>query len=440
MSIDTQAYLFVHFIGEERNPTDEQLYFALSRDGVHWRDLRPAGSPALTWLGGEKGVRDPHIVRDPRGGFHIVATDLSIYYRGGWGPNDGATTNGSTGLVIWDSPDLVHWSEPRLVDVASKIPDAGMAWAPEANWDPDRGQWIVFWSTKSNAESSADPLANELGDPTNVYYATTVDFRVFSDPVKWIDRKNVIIDSTMLRDDDGWWYRASKDSEITIERTRNPYATTYEVLRTDDPNEWSYVGTLTDIFGNGRYSMHYLEGPELFRYNDEDVKVVNGRTMPFGLMCDQYAESKGYLSFRAASLASHDPADWQRADDIDFGALKKRHGAILPITAAEYDAIETAFALKAARLPIRRNRSGAADGEDAGGRLLGGGRVEPDRLGVHALDGPRLGVGRMLGNGRIREDLLDMAVLGQRHVHGRRAAATPDNDVIARIVVLRREE
>lgn len=104
MSIDTQAYLFVHFIGEERNPTDEQLYFALSCDGMHWKDLRPAGSPALTWQGGEKGVRDPHIVRDPRGGFHIVATDLSIYYRGGWGPNDGTTTNGSTGLVIWDSP------------------------------------------------------------------------------------------------------------------------------------------------------------------------------------------------------------------------------------------------------------------------------------------------------------------------------------------------
>ena len=29
MSIDTQAYLFVHFIGEERNPTDEQLYLSL---------------------------------------------------------------------------------------------------------------------------------------------------------------------------------------------------------------------------------------------------------------------------------------------------------------------------------------------------------------------------------------------------------------------------
>ena len=34
----------------------------------------------------------------------------------------------------------------------------------------------------------------------------------------------------------------------------------------------------------------------------------------------------------------------RRADDIDFGRLKKRHGAILPITEAEYEAIEDTFA------------------------------------------------------------------------------------------------
>ena len=134
--------------------------------------------------------------------------------------------------------------------------------------------------------------------------------RTFSDPVKWIDRKNVIIDTTMLRDDDGWWYRASKDSEITIERTRNPYAVAREVLRTDDPNEWSFVGTLTDLLGNGRYSEHYLEGPELFVFNDDDVATVNGRPMRYGLMCDQYAEGKGYTPFRSADLGSHDPLDW----------------------------------------------------------------------------------------------------------------------------------
>lgn len=340
----TKAYLFVHFIGDEQAATDEQLYFALSYDGVHWKDLRAAGDPVLSWFGGERGTRDPHIARDPNGGFHIVATDLSIHYRGGWGPNDGATTNGSTGLVIWDSPDLVRWGEPRLVDVASKIPGAGMAWAPEANWDPDRAQWIVFWATSANEDAPGDSLTNELGSKTNMYYATTPDLRTFSDPVKWIDRKNDVIDSTMLRNDDGWWYRVSKDSEITIERTRNPYASTYEVVRTHDPRAWSFVGTLTDILGNGRYSWFYLEGPELFRYNDEDVKTVNGRPMPFGLMCDQFAEAKGYLPFRSADLSSRDPQDWAVADDIDFGTLKKRHGAILPITMTEAKAIEAHIA------------------------------------------------------------------------------------------------
>ena len=147
-----------------------------------------------------------------------------------------------------------------------------------------RWQQSPPWATKTNADapagSDAAALNNELGDPTNMYYATTADFRTFSDPVQWIDRKNVIIDTTMLRDDDGWWYRASKDSEITIERTRNPYAVAREVLRTDDPNEWSFVGTLTDLLGNGRYSEHYLEGPELFVFNDDDVVTVNPRRDP----------------------------------------------------------------------------------------------------------------------------------------------------------------
>ena len=340
----TSAYLFVHFIGDERKATDEQLYFALSRDGLHWKDLRQAGNPVLSWNNGEAGTRDPHIVRDPHAGFHIIATDLSIYHRGGWSGST-ATRDGSTGLVIWDSPDLIHWSEPRLVDVASAIPGAGMAWAPEACWDPDREQWIVFWATAANRQEDGNPLSNELGSTTNMYLATSDDLHHFSAPIKWIDRKNEVIDTTMMRDDDGWWYRASKDSEITIERTRNPYATSGETLRTDDPQRWSFVGTLTDILGNGRYSWHYLEGPELFRYNDSDVRNVNGGAMRYGLMCDQYAEAKGYLSFRSVDLSSREPQDWERADDIDFGELKKRHGAILPITAGEFAAIESTFAV-----------------------------------------------------------------------------------------------
>ncbi|MDT7512484.1 glycoside hydrolase family 43 protein [Bifidobacterium sp. H1HS10N] len=334
----TSAYLFVHFTGHEQAETDEQLYFALSRDGLHWHDLRAQGDPVLTWSEGEGGVRDPYIVRGPDGLFHIIATDLSVYHRGGW-QEGRSTVDGSTGLVIWDSPDLAHWGRPRLVDVASAIPKAGMAWAPEACWDADRGQWIVFWATAA-ADSAEDPsaadLANELGDGINMYYATSTDLVSFSRPVKWIDRSNGIIDTTMLKAPDGWWYRASKDDQITLERTRNPYAATYELVRTDDDQAWSYLSNLTDIFGQGRYSSRYLEGPELFLYNDADAAGPDGRTMPFGLICDQFAEGRGYLPFRCADLSSRERQDWALVSDMNFGRLTKRHGSIMPITESEY--------------------------------------------------------------------------------------------------------
>ena len=334
----TSAYLFVHFTGHEQAETDEQLYFALSRDGLHWHDLRAQGDPVLTWSEGEGGVRDPYVVRGPDGLFHIIATDLSVYHRGGW-QEGRATVNGSTGLVIWDSPDLAHWGRPRLVDVASAIPRAGMAWAPEACWDADREQWIVFWATAA-ADSAEDPaaadLANELGDGINMYYATSADLITFSRPVKWIDRSNGIIDTTMLKAPDGWWYRASKDDQITLERTRNPYAVTHELVRTDDDQAWSYLSNLTDIFGQGRYSSRYLEGPELFLYNDADAAGPDGRAMPFGLICDQFLEGRGYLPFRSADLSSRQQQDWTLVNDMDFGRLTKRHGSIMPITESEY--------------------------------------------------------------------------------------------------------
>ena len=337
----TEAYLFVHFTGDEETSTDEQLYFALSRDGIHWTDLRRRGDPILTWTQGERGVRDPFITRGPDGVFHILATDLSIYHRGGW--SEQASVDGSTGLVIWESRDLIHWGEPRLVDVASAIPGAGMAWAPEASWDSLQQQWIVYWATRAASDPPDHPLANNLGEAVNMYYAVSKDLRTFSAPVKWIDRRADIIDTTMIQTEDGWWYRTSKDDQISLERTRNPYAVSGEVVRTDDPDQWSYVGSLTDILGRGRYSSRYLEGPELFLYNERDAADPDRGPMPFGLMCDQFEEARGYLTFRSANLASADPRDWQVLEGIDYGDLKKRHGAIMPITSAEYQALEAAF-------------------------------------------------------------------------------------------------
>ncbi|GAA2985180.1 hypothetical protein [Lentilactobacillus parakefiri] len=50
------GYLFLFFTGTEDSPAAEQLYFALSKDGLHWTDLNNQ-QPVLTSTIGEQGVR-----------------------------------------------------------------------------------------------------------------------------------------------------------------------------------------------------------------------------------------------------------------------------------------------------------------------------------------------------------------------------------------------
>ncbi len=323
------SYLFAHFTGTEGSRTDEQIYFATSEDGSQWIDMTANGSPALDASnieGGDGGVRDPFLLRSHDGDkFYLIATDLSINRRGGWG-NAQATTTGSTKLVIWESTDLVNWDEPRLVDVASKLPDVGMAWAPEAYYDPETGNYVVYWASKSSW--------NEIGAQVNMYYATTRDFYTFTDPVLWIDRDHDIIDTTMIYDDTTQtYYRASGDGQITIEKSKSIY------------DGWEIIGTLSGIFNNDKYSGAKLEGPEFFEYCEDDwLKDANGNPVrTWGLMCDQYAEGKGYLPFRSTDLADMSTKSWSAATDVNFGALKKRHGTILPISDAEYKAVMKKF-------------------------------------------------------------------------------------------------
>ena len=342
----TTDYLFAHFTGTEGSATDEQIYFATSRDAKTFTDTRPAGSPVLSTQRdagqGEGGVRDPFLVRSPEGDrFYLIATDLSIYYRGGWG-NAHATEDGSTELVIWESTDLVNWSEPRLADVASEIPNAGMAWAPEAIWDEVTGQYYVYWATRADGNTA-------FGDSVDIYMSTTRDFRTFSTPVKWIDREHSIIDTTVIKVGD-WYYRASGDGEITIEKSKNLAATTASALpaTTGTDQQWVLVGTLQSILngsgtcaGGTNYTGACLEGPEFFQYNDDDRA---GASELYGLLADQYATGRGYVPFRTTDIGSTSSSVWSKATDINLGAIKKRHGGIVPITAEEYQRVMFHFA------------------------------------------------------------------------------------------------
>ncbi len=132
------GFLFTTFRGEE-TPLSEQIHLAWSADGRHWEGLNE-GKPVLVSTLGERGVRDPFLLRAHDGKrFILLATDLSIHLNHDW---KRAVQAGSQSIVIWESTDLVHWSEPRLVKVAAA--DAGCTWAPEAIYDEEMHDYLVF--------------------------------------------------------------------------------------------------------------------------------------------------------------------------------------------------------------------------------------------------------------------------------------------------------
>ena len=111
---DYTGYFFTYFTGEG-TPTGEQIYGALSdgNDPLSFTELNStatgSAAPILTSDQGEQGVRDPFLIRSPEGDrFFLIATDLKINGNGDW---NRAQRHGSLSIMVWESDDLVNWSE-----------------------------------------------------------------------------------------------------------------------------------------------------------------------------------------------------------------------------------------------------------------------------------------------------------------------------------------
>ena len=310
------GYLFFYFTGED-TATGEQIYLAASRgnDALRWDELN-SGMPVLTSVLGDEGVRDPFIIRSPRGDrFYLLATDLRIHGNGDW---DAAQRFGSKHIEVWESTDLVHWSAQRHVRVS---PDtAGNTWAPEAYWDRTINAYVVFWASKLYAADDPD----HTGDSYNrMLYATTRDFRTFSTPRVWLDPGYSVIDSTVV-EHNGWYYRFTKDERsagpdapcgkfITEERSRRLRDTSYDLV--------------ADCIGSGAVSRG--EGPTAFRSNTENR---------WYMFIDEFG-GRGYVPFQTTDLAS---GQWQPVASYELPA-SPRHGTVLPVTAAELARVRAVF-------------------------------------------------------------------------------------------------
>jgi hypothetical protein len=250
-------------------------------------------------------VRDPAFVRSADGSkYWITATDLCC----GCGPTvDGSLNNGSRSIVVWESTDLVTWSQPWLLNVAGAIPDGRNAWAREAIWGPVINDYVLYWATNV-------PFNGATKHRT--FYARTSDFRTITTPQLYIDRPGTqeIIDTQIVEMPSGVgnyrYVRASGDGQITLEGSNSILGT------------WTRLGDLSGIGLTGSQ----VEGPMWMKFNGTDT---------WALYLDQYATRGGYMP-----VVTTDPSDTATyhklpSTSYNMGGTKKRHGWIMNLTAAE---------------------------------------------------------------------------------------------------------
>jgi len=298
------GFLFATFKGE-RDANGEQIYFVVSSDGRHWDALNDE-KPVIVSDVGEKGLRDPYLLRSHDGKkFFLIATDLSIFHNRSW---KRAVEGGSRSIVVCESTDLVHWSSPRLAKVAAD--DAGCTWAPEAVYDEQSGDYMVFWASKT----ASDHFAKH-----RIWACRTKDFVNFDKPFVYIEKSHDVIDTDIIRDG-GKYYRFSKDEafkDITFESSD------------------ALLGPWKDVPNFSLAKVQGYEGPECYQLN----AGTDSQPPTWCLILDQYSKGTGYHPFITHDLAG---GQFTPGDDFKF-PFRLRHGSILPISAEELERVKTGF-------------------------------------------------------------------------------------------------
>ena len=301
----TAGYLWTHFATEGGY---EKIFYGHSDDGLHWSKLND-NSPILSNLGGDLGVRDPHLVRAPEGDkYWIIGTDLHAE-GGGAGGSGWDQLNASQNLVVWESTDLVNWSDQRIVFAG--FDDAGCVWAPEATYNEETGEYYVYWAARDRTDNGTNDWALRM------YLTKTRDFVTFTEPEIWttLNEKGDgatgpnIIDSTIAKEGDTY-YRFSTSDWHTVVDTATSLDGPWE--RQIDRGEAAAHGLRASMEGLTVY-----QGPD-------------GRWIAMGDQSGYYAHTADTLESLSFTQLSAGAGANQYSFDRGF-----RHGSVLRLSATE---------------------------------------------------------------------------------------------------------
>lgn len=279
---DDRPLLFTSFRGNG----EDGLHLAASNDGLTWTPLR-GDRPFLASKVGGGLMRDPCLVRGPDGAFHLVWT----------------TAWNAHGIGYARSTDLVHWSEPRLLDVMRGEPEARNVWAPEIFHDAESGRWVILWSSTIPGRFPATESTGDDGYNHRVYATQTTDFERLEPAHLFFDPGHNVIDATLARDEANRRYLLFYKDE-----TRNPPAKNLHVAAST-----ALTGPYTKLSGpiTGTY---WAEGPTVLHRGGEWLVYF-----------DRYTEH------RYGVVRSKDLVRWtDESDQVTF-PRDFRHGSVLEV-------------------------------------------------------------------------------------------------------------
>lgn len=331
------GYLYAHFKEFPGSKSQQQIYYGISKDGMDWTALND-NNAVLESTVGDKATRDPYIIRSPQGDkFYLIATDQTLYKYGDNIRWDLLSTQGSQALTIWESTDLVHWTDERNIDVASSI-QAGCAWAPEAIYDEGTGEYLVYWSSKVES----DGFARQYN-----WVSKTRDFYTFTEPELFNDLPISNIDTSMHREGDTY-YKLLKledggNTRVILQSAKDhplAYGNAVNQVKIGDRTYNNVGGTYQQINNSADGCLESFkgsyEGATMFKFNDREEWCV---------MVDEYGgKTRGYIPFITNDLDAQNSVK-ALADDEYLMQDGGKHGVILPITQEEYDALVSEYGI-----------------------------------------------------------------------------------------------
>jgi len=286
------AYLFAYFTGNSGD--QESIRFALSDDGYIYNAIN-GNNPILSSaaISSTGGVRDPHILRGQSNDYYMVATDMVSAL--GWSSNRAMVLLKSTNMIDWQS---------SIVNIPTTYPEYGAAdevWAPQTIYDPQAGKYMVYFAMRLGS-----------ADFAKIYYAyANSTFTGLETSPKLLFNNSGLstIDADIVFKDGVYnLFFKTEGNGNGIKRAYSPFLTGGYVLYD------KYLQSTTNA----------VEGSCIFRRYNSDNWI---------LMYDMYT-SGAYQFTTSTDLINFSVV----TNPVSFD-FTPRHGTVIPVTAAEKQAL-----------------------------------------------------------------------------------------------------